>query len=156
MWTVMGLACVSPDWTFSCSTIYHFQRGHPRKYSLSLSLFGWGFCLSLLRLYAHVCLVVRFYAQRATERRVRVTGEWREVRRRGPGTGWGSSLCCWSGCHITPCGDDCAIYCLASAGNWQRSQTGSTAVYVNRIHWMKEKFFSWHILWNCLVILIFE
>lgn len=145
----MGLACVSPDWTLS-PLFYHMSFSprsseeiweiHGDVLSLSRSLFGWGFCLALLRFYAHVCLVVRFYAQRATERRFRVTGEWREVRRRGPGTGWGSSLCCWSGCHITPCGDDCAIYCLASAGDWRRrSQTRSTAAYVNRIHWMKEK-----------------
>lgn len=44
----------------------------------------------------------------------------------GPRAGWGSSLCCWSGCHITPCGDDCAIYCLAGAGNLRQwNQTGS-------------------------------
>lgn len=43
-----------------------------------------------------------------------------------PSAGWGSSLCCWSGWHITPCGDDCAIYCLAGAGDLrQRKQTGS-------------------------------
>lgn len=59
----------------------------------------------------------------------------------GPRSGWGSSLCCWSGCHITPCGDDCAIYCLAGAGDLrQRRRTGSTrttelTVFANRINW---------------------
>lgn len=33
--------------------------------------------------------------------------------------GWGSSLCCWSGCDIARCGDNCASYCLASAGDDQ-------------------------------------
>lgn len=35
------------------------------------------------------------------------------------GPGWGSSLCCWSGCDIARCGDNCASYCLASAGDDQ-------------------------------------
>jgi hypothetical protein len=29
-------------------------------------------------------------------------------------------LCCWSGCDIARCGDNCASYCLASAGDAQR------------------------------------
>lgn len=33
-----------------------------------------------------------------------------------PSTGWGSSLCCWLGCDSARYGDDCASYCLASAG----------------------------------------
>ena len=34
----------------------------------------------------------------------------------GPCTGWGSSLCCWLGWDTARYGDDCASYCLASAG----------------------------------------
>lgn len=33
-----------------------------------------------------------------------------------PRTGWGSSLCCWLGWDTARYGDDCASYCLASAG----------------------------------------
>lgn len=33
--------------------------------------------------------------------------------------GWGSSLCCSSGCDTARCGDNCASYCLASAGDDQ-------------------------------------
>lgn len=29
-------------------------------------------------------------------------------------------MCCWSGCDIARCGDNCASYCLASAGDAQR------------------------------------
>lgn len=48
------------------------------------------------------------------------------VARRPPhhGPGWGSSLCCWSGCDIARCGDNCASYCLASAGDAQRRRGG--------------------------------
>lgn len=28
-------------------------------------------------------------------------------------------MCCWSGCDIARCGDNCASYCLASAGDDQ-------------------------------------
>lgn len=42
---------------------------------------------------------------------------WRGREHQGPG--WGSSLCCWSGCDIARCGDNCASYCLASAGDDQ-------------------------------------
>lgn len=33
-----------------------------------------------------------------------------------PHTSWGSSLCCWLGWDTARYGDDCASYCLASAG----------------------------------------
>lgn len=82
---------------------------------------------------AHAIFPVRFYAQLD---RLNGDSHWKwggeilkEDKRkakehRGPGAGWGSSLCCWSGCHITPCGDDCAIYCLAGAGDLrQRNHT---------------------------------
>lgn len=82
--------------------------------------------------YAHAIfpLSVRFYAQRDGPNWgigngvKRTKGKGREHR--GPSAGWGSSLCCWSGCHVAPCGDDCAIYCLAGAGDLrQRSGTRS-------------------------------
>lgn len=98
-------------------------------------------------------LIVRFYAQRhglngdsdrkwSEENLKRTKGKGKEHR--VPSAGWGSSLCCWSGCHITPYGDDCAIYCLAGAGDLrQKSQTGSTwmtelnVLFVNKIYWME-------------------
>lgn len=73
-----------------------------------------------------------------------------------PRAGWGSSLCCWSGCHITPCGDDCAIYCLAGAGDLRRrNQTGSTwrteltVVFVNN-KLNRDEYALEIIMWNFL------
>lgn len=103
-----------------------------------LLFFGWGFCLALLRprfartpfflscAFTHsdtdwTDILTASGANRSQR------GQRERQRAMRPGAGWGSSLCCWSGCHITPCGDDCAIYCLAGAGDLrQRSQTGST------------------------------
>lgn len=55
------------------------------------------FCLVFLRIFPHVCFAVRFYAHRhrpdgdaAQQSRTRTMEP-----RRGPGAGWGSSLCCW-------------------------------------------------------------
>lgn len=60
------------------------------RYALSFSLLGW-FCFYA---YKFLPFVVPFW----------------------PRTGWGSSLCCWLGCDTARYGDDCASYCLASAG----------------------------------------
>lgn len=138
----------------SSPAICHFHWGHLRRAAGAVNMgkvqevfsppplfFGWGFCLALLRpRFARTPFFpVRFYAQRH-----RPNGdsdwkvEWRDTEEdkrrgkehRGPSAGWGSSLCCWSGCHITPCGDDCAIYCLAGAGDLRRrNQTGSTRAH---------------------------
>lgn len=73
------------------------------------------------------CVVVRFYAHRHRPDGDAAERGWSRTMEpeRGPAAGWGSILCCWSGCHVTPCGDDCAIYCLAGAGDRRRwSRTG--------------------------------
>lgn len=149
--------------TPSSPAICHFRWGHPRRgggagnkgkvqevfFFLLLLPFSLGgvFCLDLLRpRFART----PFFPPRALLRTA--TQGWLsgEIPKRtkeeaesveGPRSGWGSSLCCWSGCHITPCGDDCAIYCLAGAGDLrQRRRTGSTrttelTVFANRINW---------------------
>lgn len=91
---------------------------------------------------AHASFLMRLYAQqhRMNGHFDRTWGEeiYKEDKKAkrtgGPDTGWGSSLCCWLGCHITPCGDDCAIYCLAGAGELRRSQTGSAVCKQNKLN----------------------
>lgn len=108
---------------------------------------GSGLCLVSLRIFTHACFVVRFYAHR--HRPDGDAAEWSLSRTMeplgGPAAGWGSILCCWSGCHITPCGDDCAIYCLAGAGDrrrWNRTgpsvrleSRGGNIRCINEISW---------------------
>lgn len=57
------------------------------------------------------------------------------------GPGWGSSLCCWSGCDIARCGDNCASYCLASAGDDQLQKKTMTMgipfVVSGIMYWME-------------------
>lgn len=36
------------------------------------------------------------------------------------------------GCHITPCGDDCAIYCLAGAGDRRRWNETDPSVRIEK------------------------
>lgn len=129
----------------SSPAICHFHWGHLRRAAGAGNMgkvqkdffpFPWvGFLSRFIAatFCAHAIFPVRFYAQLD---RLNGDSHWKwggeilkEDKRkakehRGPGAGWGSSLCCWSGCHITPCGDDCAIYCLAGAGDLrQRNHT---------------------------------
>lgn len=104
------------------AAICHLNGGHMRKYgTCPFHALGGVFCLVFLRIFPHVCFAVRFYAHRhrpdgdaAQQSRTRTMEP-----RRGPGAGWGSSLCCWV-VILPPCGDDCAIYCLAGAGEQRR------------------------------------
>lgn len=121
LWTEKGVACVF--------TLRVCSQMSPRTDGAGVSVptSGSGFSLVFLRIFTHASVIVRFYAHRhrpdgdPAERSLSRTME----PQRGPAAGWGSILCCWSGCHITPCGDDCAIYCLAGAGDRRRwSRTG--------------------------------
>lgn len=78
-----------------------------------LSLFDdlGGFFVSFPRFYARHCPCA--FTHNGDPR----LSEWTEETAGVSGSGWGSSLCCCWVVLLPLCGDDCAIYCLAGAGD---------------------------------------